>query len=204
MSTLSIPSPPKHARKPRLSKKLKRAIDLWLSGKARTRKEAAAKAGLSEDYFGRALKRTAARSFISDRAHQNISDATLRASSRVLELLDGESEHVAAKVGLRLLESEKLIAPVGGAGAVNINHFGSGPVGYCVDFSGRGGREGIPSDHPLKPEKELEYAAWQRGEIPGCAIGPDDLMPIDVTPAPDRLSDACPAEAIENSEQGDE
>jgi hypothetical protein len=176
-------STPKPVQKPRISKRLRLAIDLWLTGKAGTRKDAAAKAKLSETYFCKALKKPAVQSFLRARAEQNITDATLRASSRVGELLDGSSEHVAGKVALRLLESEKLIAPAGGAAAVNINHFGNGPIGFCVDW--RTDRDPEEAARPLKPEKQAEYDAWLRGEGVGCVIGPGDLMPIDVTPERD-------------------
>jgi hypothetical protein len=116
-------SAPKPVKKPRLSKKLRQAIDLWLRGKVSYRKDAAIKAGLTPDYFSRAINKPVIRSLIREWAEQNITDATIRASSRVLELLDGGSEHVAGKVALRLLESGKLIAPAGFGTAVQINNF---------------------------------------------------------------------------------
>jgi hypothetical protein len=62
---------------------------------------------------------------------QNVADATLRSSSRVIELLDGQSEHVASKVALRMLESDGLIRPAGGPGvSVQINNRAS----FIVDW----------------------------------------------------------------------
>jgi hypothetical protein len=110
-SLLPASSASKPVQKPRLSKRLRQAIVLWLTGKAGTRKDAAAKAKLSETYFCKALKRPAAQSFVREWAEQNIADATLRACSRLRELLDGDSEHVAAKVALRLAENAKLLCP---------------------------------------------------------------------------------------------
>jgi hypothetical protein len=166
---------------------------LWLTGRAGTRKDAAEKVGLTQDYFCRALKKPHVRVICHAWAEQNVTDATLRASSRVKELLDGESEHVAAKVGLRLLESEGFIRPAGGPGVhVNINN---GPIGHCVDF--RNGRD--PNPRPLKPEKQAEYDAWLRGESAGCAIGRDDV--IDVTPR-DRQSRGLEPVAVEHKGEG--
>jgi predicted DNA-binding transcriptional regulator AlpA len=115
---------PKPVKTRRLSKRLRQAIVLWLTGKAGTRKDAASKAKLSEAYFCKALKRPAAQSFVREWAEQNVSEATLRASALLTDLLDpNRSAHVAARTALRLLESEKLISPAGVPGvAVQINN----------------------------------------------------------------------------------
>jgi hypothetical protein len=72
-------------------------------------------------------------SLLRERAEQNITDATMRASSLMSELLDPDkSAHVAAKVGLRLLESEGFIRPAGHPGGVRVQI--NNRAGFIVDW----------------------------------------------------------------------
>jgi hypothetical protein len=102
---------PKAAPKRRISKKLRHAVLLWLTGKAATRKDAAAKANLNETYFNKALKTPAVQVFVREWAERNIDDATLMASKRLGELVRASSEHVSLKCSLRLAENAGLIRP---------------------------------------------------------------------------------------------
>jgi hypothetical protein len=176
----------KPVQKPRISKRLKRALDLWLTGKVGDRKTAAEKAGLTAEYFCRALKKPHVMVVCRTWAEDNIGVATLRASSRVRELLDGESEHVAGKVALRLLESERLIAPAGvQSGPVIHAH---GPLGILVDW--RNDRD----PKPLSLEDQETVEKWQRGEIVGAVIGE----------ARDTLSRGREPQTIEHQGEGED
>jgi hypothetical protein len=70
-----------------------------------------------------------------DRATENIANGTLRASVRMLELIDAESEHVAAKVSDRILTNAGVLKAESSGVNVNVNNAIS--VGYVIDTSRR-------------------------------------------------------------------
>ena len=74
--------------------------------------------------------------FIAKKRAQNIAVGSLRASARFVELIDAESEHVAAKVSQAILTSTGDIKGEGGQVAVNVGV----SVGYVIDLSGGGGK----------------------------------------------------------------
>lgn len=171
---LPVTSDLKVVRTPRVSRRLKRAIDIWNSGRAITRKAAAEKAGMSYDHFCRALKKPHIRSLLRERSLENIDAATFRASRRLEELVDADSEHVGLKASLRLAESAGFIRPAGN-GAPVINQY-NGPVGYCIKLTRREDRaEGI--ERPLTPDGQAKLDSWMRGETPGIVISDEDRMP---------------------------
>jgi hypothetical protein len=64
-------------------------------------------------------------------ARKTIASATMRASRRLVELIDAESEHVAAKVSERLLTSEGILKSDQGSIAVNVDV----RAGFVIDLT---------------------------------------------------------------------
>lgn len=78
------------------------------------------------------MQRAEIQAFIARKAAQNIARGTLRASSRLVELIDAESEHVSAKVAERILEDQGVLKVQSGGISVNINN--NIAAGYVVDL----------------------------------------------------------------------
>ncbi|MCA1831212.1 MAG: hypothetical protein LC750_00430 [Actinobacteria bacterium] len=129
----AVQAPPKPAERIRIPAKVQQAIDLLESGECKTQKAAAVRVGISDQHLCRMLKREQVQVFIARRRAENIAMGSLRASRRYVQLVDAESEHVAAKVSERILEQtgDLRIANSG----VNVNVNNSISVGYIVDLT---------------------------------------------------------------------
>jgi hypothetical protein len=135
-----ITDPTKPERKPRISRRVSTAIDLLASGKARTQKEAAELCGMNESYLGRALKKPHVTGVLRERIERNLQRGALRASGRVVELVDSASSPVsfdASKLllgiaGYRVAETPTSIVNVGVS------------VGYVIDLRPDGDTTPLP------------------------------------------------------------
>jgi hypothetical protein len=94
---------PREGQKPRISKRLRQAIELLASGECRTQKAAAERAGISQEHLSKMLQRPSIRGVLIERAAKSIDAATPRAAARLVELLDASSEHVSLDASARLL-----------------------------------------------------------------------------------------------------
>ena len=128
------PAKPERATKERISPKVREALNLLATGECTTQRAACARVGLHEVTLSRALSKPAARAFIARESARNIEHAQLRASRRFVDLIDADSEHVAAKVSDRILTSAGILkAEAGSQVAVNVGV----SVGYVIDTSRR-------------------------------------------------------------------
>lgn len=134
---IAEPQPVTRARKQpdriRISPKVEQAIALLETGECTTQKAAAARVGIGEQHLCRQLKREQVQVFIARRRAENIAMGSLRASRRIVQLVDAESEHVAAKVSERLLEQSGDLRSA--SNGVNVNVSNTISVGYIVDIS---------------------------------------------------------------------
>lgn len=119
-------------RKPRIPKRIAQAIDLILTGRVRTQREAARQVGLSEEHLCRALKKDRVRAYLDQKTRETLSAAIPKAAATLLRLLDGSSEHVQRDVALELLALAGIAVPKDPAALVQINN----SVGYVIDLSG--------------------------------------------------------------------
>lgn len=85
----------KPARQRRISRPIVQAIELILTGEVTTQKAAANRVGVTDAWLSKMLQRDYVRVFCERRMRQTISAGTMRASRRLVELIDASSEHVA-------------------------------------------------------------------------------------------------------------
>jgi hypothetical protein len=123
--------PPKPDKPLRISKALRQALNLLASGECKTQKAAAERAGLSEQHMSRMLNRAEIQVFIAQRARKTIAQGVLRASARVIELVDASSEHVSLDASKHILAIEG-IKPV--EQGTNINITNNIAPGYVIDM----------------------------------------------------------------------
>lgn len=122
--------PDKPSRK-RISKRMQQALS-YLATKGVTQRDAAKLAGLSEYHLSRELKKPQIQAFIARKARETIAVGVLRASNRVLELIDAGSEHVSLDASKHVLAIEGIKPPEQGQVSVNVGV----SVGYVIDLSG--------------------------------------------------------------------
>jgi hypothetical protein len=131
-STNSAPAPHKPVKSPRIPKRISQAIDMLASGRVRTQKEAAEAVGLTSEHLCRTLAKPHVRGVMHARATENLARGTLRASARVLELMDASSEHVSLDASKHVLAIGNIRPPETGS-SVNVNVGLS--VGYVIDLT---------------------------------------------------------------------
>lgn len=132
-STDPASGPPPAVKERPISKRLRKVVDLLLTGECKTQKAACERVGMNADHVSRELAKPRIQAFIARKTAQSIQRGTMRASARFLELIDAESEHVAAKVSERILTSEGILKGDGSQVSVNVGV----SVGYVIDLSGK-------------------------------------------------------------------
>jgi hypothetical protein len=110
----------KPVREGRVSKRIAEVIRLLLTGECKTQKAAAERVGMNAGYLSEALRKPHVRVFIERRTRETIANGTLRASARLVELIDAGSEHVSADVSKHMLAIAGIKPPSGPAALVNI------------------------------------------------------------------------------------
>lgn len=122
----------KQGKTPRIPKHIIRACELLASGECKTITAAAERVGITREWLGKMLGRSHIRAFMTRRARENIEAGVWRASARLVELIDADSEHVAAKVSERILTSEGILKSDASQVSVAVGV----SVGYVIDLSG--------------------------------------------------------------------
>jgi predicted DNA-binding protein (UPF0251 family) len=118
------------SKEPRISKRMQQALSL-LATKGVNQREAAKLAGISEFHLSRELKKPQIQVFIARRARQNIQLGVLRASARINELVDGDSEHVSLDASKHILAIEGIKPRADAQVSVNIDI----KAGYVIDLT---------------------------------------------------------------------
>jgi hypothetical protein len=121
----------KPVRERRISKRLAEVVRLLLTGECKTQKAAAERVGMSAVYLTEAFKKPHVRVFIERRTRETIANGTLRASARLVELIDAGSEHVSADVSKHLLAIAGIKPSADAQVSVNIDI----KAGYVIDLS---------------------------------------------------------------------
>jgi len=103
-----------------------------LATKGVNQREAAKLAGISEFHLSRELKKPQIQAFIARKRSEIIQIGSLKAATRAVELIDAESEHVAAKVSLAILAHTGDVKGDSNQVAVNVGV----SVGYVIDLTG--------------------------------------------------------------------
>jgi hypothetical protein len=122
----------KPVRERRVSKRIAEVIRLLLTGECKTQKAAAERVGVNVTYLSEVLQKPHVRVFIERRTRETIANGTLRASARLVELIDAGSEHVSADVSKHVLAIAGIKPAAEATALVNIN---IKAAGYVIDLS---------------------------------------------------------------------
>lgn len=135
-----------------------------LAQKGVNQREAAKIAGLSEYHLSRELKKPQIQAFIARKARETIALGVLRASSRVLELVDADSEHVSLDASKHVLAIEGIKPPENGT---NINIINNVQPGYVIRLDAREDAAVIAHDQRNAPKPLIEHESVRSvGPIP--------------------------------------
>jgi hypothetical protein len=121
---------PKQPAERRISSRMQKVLTL-LATKGMTQREAAKQGGMTEAYLSTALRKPQIQVFIARVARQNIQLGMLRASKRVIELVDAESEHVSLDASKHVLAIEGIKPRADAQVSVNIDI----KAGYVIDLT---------------------------------------------------------------------
>jgi hypothetical protein len=127
----SSPEAVKPAREKRVSKRLSEAIRLLLTGECKTQKAAAERVHMNASHFCEAMQKPHVRVFIERRMRETIAAGTMRASARLVELLDAGSEHVSLDASKHVLAIAGIKPAADTQVSVNIDI----KAGYVIDLS---------------------------------------------------------------------
>jgi pantoate kinase len=126
----AAPAEHKPRRERAISKRMQQALTL-LATKGVNQREAAKLVGMSEYHLSRELKKPQIQVFIERAARQNIQLGVLRASKRVLELVDAGSEHVSLDASKHILAIEGIKPSSDTQVSVNVDI----KAGFVIDLS---------------------------------------------------------------------
>jgi hypothetical protein len=121
----------KPVRERRVSKRVAEVVRLLLTGECKTQKAAAERVGMNETYLSEALRKPHVQVFIARRIRETIGNGTMRASARLMELIDAASEHVSADVSKHMLAIAGIKPAAEPTTLVNVNI----RAGYVIDLS---------------------------------------------------------------------
>jgi hypothetical protein len=137
---------PKPAKPRVVSRRVRHAIDLLVSGQCRTQKDAAEKAGLTRERFCRALKESHVIEYLDQQTRVLLAQSRAPAAATLMTLLQqARSEHVRKDVAVTLLGYGGIHA-TGDRGPLVSVAFGAGP-GYLIDLRSPGGDETARFQH---------------------------------------------------------
>ena len=137
---------PKPAKPRKVTRRVRHAIDLMISGQAKTQREAAEKAGLTRERFCRALKESHVIEYLDQQTRVLLAQSRAPAAAQLMTLLQqARSEHVRKDVAVTLLGYSGIHA-TGDRGPLVSIGIGAGP-GYIIDLSGPGGDETARFQH---------------------------------------------------------
>lgn len=127
------PQAAKQEKKQRISKRVAQAIELLVSGECRYQKDAAERANITPEHLCKALKKPTVRVFYERAARESIAAGTMRASARLIGLLDASSEHVSFDAAKHVLGIAGIKPTADAQVSVNVEI----KAGYVIDLTGR-------------------------------------------------------------------
>jgi hypothetical protein len=119
------------AKRPRISGRMRQALDLYISGAAKTQQEAAEKAGISPEHLCRTLKKDHARAYVVRRSGEMFADLLPKAIRTIGLTMDGGNAQAALNAALAVARQMGIVSAEGGPSvAITLQ-----APGYVIDLS---------------------------------------------------------------------
>lgn len=130
----TIESRPVPGKTKAVSRRVRHAIDLMISGQCKTQKAAAQQAGLTRERLCRALKESHVQKYMGEQTRVLLANAQTTAAATLMRLMDeAKSEHVRKDVATTILGINGITAGGNHGPVVSIGL----QVGYVIDLSPR-------------------------------------------------------------------
>ncbi|MEH2521565.1 hypothetical protein V1279_007138 [Bradyrhizobium sp. AZCC 1610] len=127
-------------RKRRISPKIVQAVELLAKGECRTQKLAAQRVGVSEEWLCTMLGREETRVLLEQTCRKYLRTGKVRATARLVELLDSPSQRTALEASKHVLGIEGITPP---RDPFQVNVGLDVSVGYVIDLSGPDPRDTV-------------------------------------------------------------
>ena len=162
-------------RERRIPPKIKRAVRALLTGDERTIKGAAERVKISAEHLSRMLRAPHVQTFIDTEARAALGTGKLAATSRLLELIRADSEHVSFDATRHLLGINGISPADTSQVSVNVNV----TPGYCIDIQ-TDPREDLAANRPSADLRTIEGK--------GISMAPSSPLPQRaIPPFPDLV-----------------
>lgn len=119
----------------RISKKMREAVSLILTGEVTTMKAAAERIGLAPKYLRRALRLPHVGAYVETRTRETLSEGKLLATSRLISLIHAKSEHVSLDASVTTLGINGITPPERGGTNINLQINNGISAGYVIDLT---------------------------------------------------------------------
>lgn len=146
------PQATKSEKKQRISKRIAQAIELLVSGECQYQKDAAERVNITPEHLCKALKKPTVRVFYERAARESIAAGVMRASARLINLIDASSEHVSFDASKHVLGIAGIKPAQDAQVSVNIDV----KAGYIIDLSEPGSSE-LTQPNNSKPAISTTY-----------------------------------------------
>lgn len=116
----------------RISKKMREAVSLILTGEVATMKAAAERTGLAPTYLRRALRLPHVGAYVETRTRETLSEGKMLATSRLISLIHAKSEHVSLDASVTTLGINGIAPPERGGTNLNLQINNGISPGYVI------------------------------------------------------------------------
>lgn len=116
----------------RIPRRIAEVVHLLVTGECSTIKAAAERTGMHPNYVSGALKKPEIQVFIARSARNSLANGVMRASARLNNLVDAESEHVSLDASKHVLAIAGIKPTADAQVSVNIDI----KAGYVIDLTG--------------------------------------------------------------------
>jgi hypothetical protein len=135
ISSTSFAKPPTKRRKRRISPAVIHALELWATGRAKNKTEAATMASITPEWFGKMLKRPETGVLVEQMTRRLFAEGQIRATARMMDLMDSSSSKVSFEASRFVLAVNKIAPPRDGGNVVNFNLGGAGDgPGFIIEL----------------------------------------------------------------------
>jgi hypothetical protein len=149
-TNMTIPTQPEAVpvKPKRVPPKIGQIVDWLVTGACKNQKAACERANLDPSYVSRELRKVHVRVFIDRKVRETLANGTMRASAKLLELLDSDSDHVA----LDAVKHELALHGIKPANDSQVSINIDARAGFIIDLS----------DEPVRPMRDVTPSTSSR------------------------------------------
>jgi hypothetical protein len=171
------------------SKRIRKVVELLLTGECRTQKAACERVGLHPDHVCRELKKPRLQAFIAHETRRAIANAQMPAAATLVKLLGADSERVQSEVAAKLLaiagikpdDTSRVAVSLDIRAGYVIDITGDSPASVAAPSQAESDMVDVTPDTPRleQPASFTPDARWSSSATPGPTDEPEPRPPPD-------------------------